>query len=169
MAAVIHVGSDPRDPSLTRLERSAVRGVAWREGRLLLLRSRHGDHKFPGGGVETGESLAEALRREMREECGVPDPVVGDLLLTVVETRPAREPDTLFVMTSHYLACEVDGSFGTQALEAYEAELGLEPVWVTPDEARRANEAMRTAAVATPPWWERETRVLALLAGGAAG
>lgn len=42
--------------------------------------------EFPGGKVETGESLEGALRREIREELGV-DIQVADLLLTV--DRPA--------------------------------------------------------------------------------
>ncbi|WP_425558410.1 NUDIX domain-containing protein [Kribbella ginsengisoli] len=36
----------------------------------MLLKSRHGDYKFPGGGVEPGESMQSALQREFLEECG---------------------------------------------------------------------------------------------------
>ncbi|MEU4291585.1 hypothetical protein AB0E63_25435 [Kribbella sp. NPDC026596] len=37
------------------VERTAVRGALFRGRELLLLASRHGDYKFPGGGVEPGE------------------------------------------------------------------------------------------------------------------
>jgi ADP-ribose pyrophosphatase YjhB (NUDIX family) len=43
-------------------------------GRVVLVRHRHGSvryHLLPGGGVETGESLADALIREVREETGL--------------------------------------------------------------------------------------------------
>mgnify|MGYP000968010150 CR=1 FL=1 len=37
-------------------------------GRLLFVRERDGVWDFPGGGLEHGEGLEEALRREFREE-----------------------------------------------------------------------------------------------------
>lgn len=51
--------------------------------------SRH--FNFPGGGVEPGESLHEALRREVCEETGA-DVAVGRLLL-VWEYLPSRFAD----------------------------------------------------------------------------
>jgi len=52
--------------------RVAVRGVAVSAGRVLMIYSPvNGDYKFPGGGVEDGESHAEALVREIREEAGL--------------------------------------------------------------------------------------------------
>lgn len=62
-------------------------------GRLFL--ARRGPHarnerglwEFPGGSVELGERLADALRREMREEFGV-EIAVGDLLDVVDHILP---------------------------------------------------------------------------------
>jgi 8-oxo-dGTP diphosphatase len=55
------------------------------EGRLFLARrgsavkNERGLWEFPGGAVELGETLAKALRREMREEYGI-EIAVGELL-----------------------------------------------------------------------------------------
>jgi 8-oxo-dGTP diphosphatase len=51
-------------------------------GRVVLVRHRRGDaryHLLPGGGVEKGEALAEALVREVEEETGL-QVVVGEPL-----------------------------------------------------------------------------------------
>jgi ADP-ribose pyrophosphatase YjhB (NUDIX family) len=48
-----------------------VRGVVFREGRLLFVRERaDGRWALPGGWADIGESLSEAVVREVREESG---------------------------------------------------------------------------------------------------
>lgn len=62
------------DPAPPRLRVAAA--VVWRDGRLLLTRRPPGGRfgllwEFPGGKLEPGESPAQALVRELREELGV--------------------------------------------------------------------------------------------------
>lgn len=62
-----------------RIRVSAI--LRWR-GRILLCRHEKGGKEYwllPGGGVHAGESLVDALRRELEEECGLEDdfPVEG--------------------------------------------------------------------------------------------
>ena len=45
-------------------------------GRVLMIRSPRRDWEFPGGQVEEGESLTDALRREVLEETGITVSVV---------------------------------------------------------------------------------------------
>ena len=70
---------------LEPLPRPAVRALLVDErDRVLLMRwdRTHGSTFWitPGGGVEPGETSEEALRRELREEAGLNDPVQGDLV-----------------------------------------------------------------------------------------
>ena len=160
-AELVH--DDTLDFTGTTIRRAAVRGVLQRDDRLLLVRSNDGDYAFPGGGIEPGETPAEALAREFLEECGVTPVRVGAQVGTIVEHRPAREADVaVFTMTSHYYRCFSEAAFGAQRLEGYEIELGLTPVWVGLDEALRANDAACADGDAKH-WVVRETLALRLL------
>jgi 8-oxo-dGTP pyrophosphatase MutT (NUDIX family) len=143
------------------VERTAVRGVLFHGPELLLLGSRHGDYKFPGGGVEPGESFEVALRREFREECAYDGVVVGAELATTREEVPAIETEyDVFGMTSYYFACSGGTPVGEQQLEGYESELELRPQWVTVDTALAANRTVMESGVGVMRWLVRETAVL---------
>ena len=50
--------------------RVSVKGLIYEDGKLLFVRERSDTWDLPGGGLEHGEGIAEALRRECREELG---------------------------------------------------------------------------------------------------
>jgi ADP-ribose pyrophosphatase YjhB (NUDIX family) len=68
-----------RDPA-TRPQ-LAVSGAIFRDGRVLLVRRARspgrGFYSLPGGRVEHGETLHQALRREIDEETGLAVDIVG--------------------------------------------------------------------------------------------
>lgn len=119
-----------------------------------------GDYKFPGGGVDEGETHSQALARELREECGASLLGVDGELGAVIEYNFAEEKDfDVFKMTSHYYFCQVSGGFGAQKLNDYERDLGFKPVWVNIDEAISTNHSLLNSH--TPPeWLRRENFVL---------
>lgn len=159
-------GAAVREPERRVIERRAVRAVAFRGDKLLMIHARGpGDYKFPGGGVEPGESALEALGRELREETGHELAVPGALALRVEERRPAKEAGAVFHMISDYYLCEVaDGPAGRQSLDAYEERLGFAPAWVAPEDALAANEALAACGDASP-WIRREIFALRRLCG----
>ncbi|MBQ8106765.1 MAG: NUDIX hydrolase [Afipia sp.] len=72
--------------------RLAVSAGIFRDGKILLVRRARepakGVYTFPGGRVEFGESLHEALAREVREETGLEIEIVG--LVGYREALPPR-------------------------------------------------------------------------------
>lgn len=90
--------------------RVAARAVIVEGGRLLLVNAwsdhRHDLWCAPGGGVETGQSLTEALVREVHEECGL---VVAPGLPCLVNEFHA--PDRGFHQLEVFFRCRlVSGS-----------------------------------------------------------
>lgn len=60
--------------------RPSVYGVIERMGCLLLVKNRNtGKYTLPGGGVDVGELMTDALKREVKEETGI-SVAVGDFL-----------------------------------------------------------------------------------------
>lgn len=101
-----------------------VAAVIERDGRFLVTLRPHGTHlaahwEFPGGKCEHGETHAEALRRELREELDI-DADVGPLLHAVRHAYPERSVEL------HFYACRYDGEARPM--------LGQEMRWVARDQ-----------------------------------
>jgi 8-oxo-dGTP diphosphatase len=149
--------------------RSAVRAIIWRGNELLLIHSSiNGDYKFPGGGVEPGETNLQALAREVLEETGQPVSAIGTELGCTKEWRPSNWPGMdVLEMESIYYLVEIDPDApASLRLDIYEAELGFHPVWISLEAAIRVNEqVIRSGNV--PVWAERDTAVMHFLANEA--
>ena len=74
----------PVDPRLAAVDnalyRIAARAIITQDGKVLLVREKDDDWwSFPGGGIDYGETVQEALVREVSEELGVaPDHIQAD-------------------------------------------------------------------------------------------
>jgi ADP-ribose pyrophosphatase YjhB (NUDIX family) len=69
--------------------RIRVSAVLRREGRILLIRQEKPGKQYwmlPGGGIDAGETLVQALKRELAEECGIVDDLPLEGPVAVVES-----------------------------------------------------------------------------------
>lgn len=121
--------------------RTAVRAIIIEEEKILMVRSKLGYYKLPGGGVEKGECLEEALVREVAEETGYINCIIKEEIGIVAEQRPDRSSsESHFLMDSHYFLCELDNKETiAQTLIDYELEEGYQPVLVSIQEVIDAN------------------------------
>jgi ADP-ribose pyrophosphatase YjhB (NUDIX family) len=101
-----------------------VAAVVVKDGRVLLARHEKGGESYwvlPGGAVEHGETLAEALQRELHEEAGLAvEP--GDVLFVNDGYRP--EAETVAVYFSATLTGQTVGGTGTRGASAREPRTG---------------------------------------------
>jgi 8-oxo-dGTP pyrophosphatase MutT (NUDIX family) len=112
--------------------REAARAIVFDEEGLIgiLHVTKEKYHKLPGGGIEAGENVEQALRRECREELGC-EIEIGDELGQVIEYRKMFNlKQTSFV----YLA-KLVGDKGQPNFMEDEITDGFEVQWVTLDEA----------------------------------
>jgi 8-oxo-dGTP pyrophosphatase MutT (NUDIX family) len=112
--------------------RPALYGVIIQDGKVLLSKQWDG-YDFPGGAIELGESLAEALEREVKEETGL-EVKVSDV------TTPLHAEDSFFKMpykgnfvhsVHMYYLCEVvGGKLSTEFFDEHEQEYAAMPEWI---------------------------------------
>ena len=130
----IGAGAEIADGSdiATSAEIAAAICYRWRRGRsqFLLVRTSDGARwTFPKGGVDTGETPAEAAAREADEEAGVSG-VVADTLLTEYRHAPSRRAGN---------ADDLVAAFLLEVLRAgAPCERGRDPTWFDVATARKS-------------------------------
>lgn len=144
-------------------QREAVRGLVRKNDKILMIHTKEGDYKFPGGGVEEKESHEEALKREVLEETGLIIEEVYELIGQVIERREDKHDScSIFEMVSYYYLCNGEGEMRKQNLIGYEIELDYKPYWLKPEEAFLSNLTIYRNDFPNR-WIQRETEVLRLL------
>jgi len=125
------------------------------QGRLFLARrgplakNERGLWEFPGGSVEFGETLAQALRREMREEYGI-EIAVGELLDVVDHILPEEGQHWV----SPAFVCSINSGEPQIREPAKCSEIG----WFRPDQVPRDLTQITWANLAHYREWAAKSR-----------
>ena len=145
--------------------RNSARSIIIKNKRVAMIHSMKYDYyKFPGGGIENGESPVEAMIRETREEAGLlvkPDTVREYGYVHRIQ-RSAGDKTERFVQDNYYYLCEAAEEIRPQELDGYEAQEAYTLEYVEPHAA-----IWKNRHVGQSPYdslmFEREARVLEVL------
>lgn len=151
----------------TIAKRIATRGIVLNGEQILLMYTRrYNDYSLPGGGVDEGETLQDALLRELREDPGAQHISVLAEFGMVDEYRPWYRNDiNVMFMRSYCYLCQIDGELGTPQLEDYEHANSMQVQWVNIFDAIAHNKAvMASEAASTGLSIVRETLLLETIA-----
>jgi 8-oxo-dGTP pyrophosphatase MutT (NUDIX family) len=142
LTTIIH--SSIQDIDRRIMNRRAARAIIVRgELILLMFTAKHNDYSLPGGGIEKGEEVISALRRELREEVGATEIVIKEYIGYLDEYRPSpgAKFDVVF-LRSYCYHCEVNDDFSATSLQESEVRNGVKPIWIKLTDAIAHNESI---------------------------
>lgn len=115
-------------------QRVRSRGVILHEGTLLVVKNARGSayYALPGGHVDIGETPAECMVRELKEELGV-DALIGRLLYVYTFVDRGGEQSIEFI----FEIANGDAFIDHEALHPSHAHELSEVRWITPNDSLR--------------------------------
>ncbi len=126
------VGLGPNEGLRTQYElRKNARVILLNEAGEIALQhlQNYNFYKLPGGGVDTGETIEEAAKREVKEEVGCECEIIRPIGV-VIEYREKYK----LLHISYCFVARVTGLITAPAFEEDEIKAGQVNTWVTPDE-----------------------------------
>ena len=145
--------------------RNSARSIMIRDGKVAMIHSLKYDYfKFPGGGIENGEDLVEAMIRETQEEAGlvvVPESVKEYGYVHRIQ-RSDKDATECFIQDNYYYLCRAKDVMVPQQLDDYEAQESYRLEYVEPLAAIKKNYSVKNSPY-NRLMFEREARVLEIL------
>lgn len=145
--------------------RPSARCITIKNGLIAMVHSKkYNYYKFPGGGIDDGESMEQAVIREALEEAGLV--VIPDKIKPFGYVHRVSKSDRVgvdyFLQDNFYFLCEVEENLQEQSLCDYESEEGFNLQFVKPEHAIKINRTMPHGNKSFT-MLERECRVLEIL------
>ena len=166
MRTLFEMDTRDYDPNGRVFVRPSVRGIILREGKVAMVHSiKYDYYKFPGGGIESGESQIQTLIREVQEESGLI--VLPETVREYGNVSRKQKSDRIgeyeiFIQDNYYYLCDAAADVGEQTLDDYENEEHFTLEWVNPERAIAVNRT-RDHGPKDQLMLEREARVLEIL------
>ena len=145
--------------------RNSARSIIIKSKKLAMIHSLKYDYyKFPGGGIEEGESPVAAMVRETREEAGlvVKPGTVQEYGYVHRIQRSDKDNTECFIQDNYYYLCQVEDVMVSQSLDHYEAQENYVLEYVDPQIAITKNRSVSHSPY-NPVMFEREARVIEML------
>ena len=165
MRLLFEIDTKDYDPAGRGFIRHSARCIHIRNGLVAMVHSLKYDYyKFPGGGIEPGESREKAMIRETLEEAGlvvIPDSVKEYGYVHRIQ-KSDHDDEDYFLQDNYYYLCDVEEDVDAQNLDGYEADEGFTLEYVDPDKAIFVNRNVDHGPK-DQRMLEREARVLELL------
>ena len=127
-------------------ERFVVRALIEKDGLFAMQQGKRGEYKIPGGGMDEGESVVDALMREVKEETGLV--IISETMKELGQITEIRrdifDENIKYIAHSMHYACEVEVEMVEPSMTESEKEKGYHLVWVDLDTIIETNTNLMT-------------------------
>ncbi len=127
-------------------ERFGVRALIEKDGLFAMQQGKNGEYKIPGGGMDEGETITQALVREVVEETGlvIRTETMKELGEILEVRRDIFDNNTKYIAHSLHYSCEVEDEVLETGMTESEKERGFHLAWVDIDTVIETNERLMT-------------------------
>jgi 8-oxo-dGTP pyrophosphatase MutT (NUDIX family) len=120
--------------------RPSSRAIIIKNNKIYMMHSKkYRYYKFPGGGIEKGESEIDALIREVKEESGLKVIRKSIKEYGMVHRIQKGDYEDVFIQDNFYFLCDVVDGIFERHLDPYEEDEGFELVLLSPLEIINLN------------------------------
>lgn len=128
MRLLFNIDTKDYNPDGKVFIRPSSRAIIIRNNKILMVHSKMFNYyKFPGGGIDDGETNIDALIRETKEEAGLT--IIKDSIKEFGYVHRVQKYDQddyeMFIQDNYYYICDVEENETEQELDDYEAYEGF--------------------------------------------